>query len=107
MIALDRGLIAGFGFDTLASEPAADGDPMLKALDRPNVIITPHVAWASAEAMQSLWNQAIDQIEKFDRGDAINRVDCPPRPTASASSFRVAVVPCARSARNRPDARLE
>lgn len=73
--ALDRDLVAGVGFDTLVHEPAADDDPMLKALDRPNVIITPHVAWASAEAMQTLWNQAIDQTERFVRGDTFNRVD--------------------------------
>jgi len=73
--ALDRDLIAGFGFDTLVHEPAADDDPMLKALDRPNVIVTPHVAWASSEAMQALWNQAVDQIERFVRGDTFNRVD--------------------------------
>ncbi len=76
LAALDRGLIAGAGFDTLVDEPPQANDPMVAALnDHPNVIVTPHVAWASAEAMQTLWNQAIDQIERFNAGQPVNRVD--------------------------------
>ena len=52
--ALDRGMIAGAGFDVLTQEPPAADNPLLAVLDRPNVIVTPHVAWASDEAMQSL-----------------------------------------------------
>ena len=54
--ALDENLISGVGFDVLTSEPPAPGNPLMAILDRPNVIVTPHVAWASDEAMQSLWH---------------------------------------------------
>lgn len=72
--ALDEGLISGFGFDTLTSEPPAGDHPFLAVLDRPNVIVTPHVAWASDNAMQILWNQVIEMTEAVMRGEPFNRV---------------------------------
>ena len=38
---------------------------ILLDLDMPNFIVTPHVAWASREAMQILADQLIDNIEAF------------------------------------------
>ena len=72
--ALDKGQIAGVGFDCLTSEPPLPDNPLLKVLDRPNVIVTPHVAWASNEAMQTLWDQVIDHINNFNAGKPSNRV---------------------------------
>jgi len=72
--ALDRGQIAGVGFDCLTSEPPAKDNPLLKILGRPNVIVTPHIAWASDEAMQTLWQQVIQHIENFQAGRPSNRV---------------------------------
>lgn len=72
--ALDRGQIAGVGFDCLTSEPPAKDNPLLKILTRPNVIVTPHIAWASDEAMQTLWNQVILHIENFHAGRPSNRI---------------------------------
>ncbi|MDE1159814.1 MAG: D-2-hydroxyacid dehydrogenase [Neorhizobium sp.] len=70
--ALDRGLISGAGFDVLTQEPPAAGNPLLGVLGRPNVIVTPHVAWASDEAMQSLWAQVISHVENFETGAPTN-----------------------------------
>lgn len=70
--ALDAGQIAGIGFDCLTTEPPAPDNPLLAVLDRPNVIVTPHTAWASAEAMQALWDQAIGHIENFHAGRPSN-----------------------------------
>jgi glycerate dehydrogenase len=72
--ALDRGQIAGAGFDCLTAEPPAPDNPLLKILDRPNVIVTPHVAWASDEAMQTLWDQVVLHIENFYAGQPSNRI---------------------------------
>jgi glycerate dehydrogenase len=72
--ALDNGQIAGAGFDCLTSEPPRADNPLLSILDRPNVIVTPHVAWASAEAMQTLWDQVIEHITNFKAGRPSNRV---------------------------------
>ncbi|MDD5240980.1 MAG: D-2-hydroxyacid dehydrogenase [Sulfuricella sp.] len=71
--ALREGRIAGAGFDVLSAEPPCAGNPLLE-LDLPNLIVTPHVAWASREAMQILADQLIDNIEAFVRGESQNRV---------------------------------
>jgi glycerate dehydrogenase len=72
--ALDRGLISGLGFDCLTSEPPVADHPLLAVLERPNVIVTPHVAWASEEAMQTLWDQLIRHVENFQAGRPSNVV---------------------------------
>jgi len=66
--ALDQGLVSGIGFDCLTSEPPRPDNPLMAIADRPNVIITPHVAWASDEAMQALWAQVVGNIEAFAAG---------------------------------------
>ena len=43
-------------------------------VDRPNFILTPHVAWASDEAVQGLADQLVDNIEAFVRGEPRNVV---------------------------------
>ena len=52
--ALEQGRISGIGFDVLTVEPPAPDNPLLRVLERPDVIVTPHVAWASDAAMQTL-----------------------------------------------------
>ena len=37
----------------------------MRIASRPNVILTPHIAWASEEAVQSLADQLIDIVEAF------------------------------------------
>ena len=51
-----------------------DGNVLLD-LQLPNLIVTPHVAWASVEAMQILADQLIDNIEAFVSGSPQNVVD--------------------------------
>jgi len=62
--ALTSGLIAGAAVDALREEPPRNGTPLLD-LNLPNFIITPHIAWASDEAVQTLADQVIDNIEAF------------------------------------------
>ena len=69
--ALQKGLIAGAGLDALREEPPRDGNPLLD-LNLPNLIITPHVAWASNEATQILADQVIQNIEVFIAGKPRN-----------------------------------
>ena len=72
--ALDEGLISGAGIDvTLPEPPPADG-PLMRIARRRNVIVTPHVAWASVEAQQALADQLIDNIESFVAGRSTNLV---------------------------------
>jgi glycerate dehydrogenase len=74
--ALREGWIAGAGFDVVTAEPPPDDHPMLdpQLLALPNFLLTPHVAWASRPAMQSLADQLIDNIEAFVAGRPQNRV---------------------------------
>ena len=71
--ALRSGLIAGAGFDVLTKEPPREGNPLLD-LNLPNFILTPHIAWASREAMQTLADQLIENIEAFEAGAPRNLV---------------------------------
>jgi glycerate dehydrogenase len=72
--ALKNGTIAGAGFDVLTKEPPKEGNILLD-LKLPNFILTPHVAWASREAMQILADQIIDNIEAFVGGNPRNVVE--------------------------------
>ena len=69
--ALQSGSIAGAGYDALREEPPRQGSPLLD-LNLPNFIVTPHVAWASVEAVQTLADQVIDNIEAFIAGTPRN-----------------------------------
>jgi glycerate dehydrogenase len=71
--ALRSGVIGGAGFDVLSVEPPRTGNPLLE-LDLPNLIVTPHVAWSSREAIQALADQLIDNVEAFVRGAPRNVV---------------------------------
>jgi glycerate dehydrogenase len=62
--ALQDGTIAGAGVDVLSEEPPRRGNLLLD-LDLPNLIVTPHVAWAGREAQQALADQLVDNIEAF------------------------------------------
>lgn len=71
--ALKYGQIGGAGFDVLTQEPPRDGNPLLKAR-LPNLIITPHVAWASQEAANRLFDILVDNINRFVAGNPQNLV---------------------------------
>ena len=72
--ALQAGHISGAAFDVTSVEPPPADHPFMALLDRPDFILTPHVAWASAEAIQALANQLIDNVEAFVRGVPVNQV---------------------------------
>ena len=57
----------------LDTEPPRMGNPLLD-LNLPNFILTPHIAWSSREAMQTLADQLIDNIDAFSSGSPQNRV---------------------------------
>lgn len=71
--ALKNGRLAGAGIDVLRNEPPREGNPLLE-VDLPNLIVTPHNAWASRQAMQTLADQLIDNLEAFIRREPQNLV---------------------------------
>ena len=71
--ALKYGQIGGAGFDVLTQEPPRDGNPLLTAR-LPNLIVTPHIAWASQEAANRLFDILLDNINRFVAGNPQNLV---------------------------------
>jgi len=70
--ALEDKQITGAGFDVLTKEPP-DDNPLLR-YKKPNLIITPHIAWASALARQTMLDEIAQNIRAFRQGAARNVV---------------------------------
>jgi len=71
--ALRAGRLGGAAIDVLPQEPPVDGNPLL-APDIPNLIVTPHVAWAAREARQRCLDEMAANVEDFVRGGHRGRV---------------------------------
>lgn len=72
--AIEGGLIAGAGIDVLGTEPPPLDSPMMRLAARPNVILTPHMAWSGTRARQTLCDQLIENIEGFAAGSPRNLI---------------------------------
>jgi len=70
--ALKEGRIAGAGLDVFAIEPIEPDNPLLK-LD--NVILTPHIAFKTEEALKRRAEITMGNIANFMKGISTNRVD--------------------------------
>lgn len=71
--ALRQGVIAGAAVDTLSQEPPPVGHVLLAA-DIPNLIVTPHNAWASRTARQAAVDQLADVISAYISGNTLHKV---------------------------------
>lgn len=72
--AIQQNKIGGLAFDVLATEPPQGNSPLLRISTQDNVIITPHIAWASEQAMQSLATILSKNIDAFLSGKPQNIV---------------------------------
>jgi glycerate dehydrogenase len=70
--ALKGSLISGAGFEVATREPLPDDNPLNEILNHPAFILTPHVAWASEEAIQALADQLMDNISAYVNGEPRN-----------------------------------
>lgn len=71
--ALRTGQIGGAGIDVLPVEPPDNDQPLLAA-DIPNLLVTPHIAWAAREARQRALNQVAENVEYFMANRSLRRV---------------------------------
>ncbi len=70
--ALKDGTLSGAAVDVVSKEPITDDNPLLSA---PNILITPHIAWAALEARIRLMDITVDNIRAFQKGEPINVVN--------------------------------
>lgn len=71
--ALKARRLGGAGIDVLPQEPPVDGDPLLDP-DIPNLLLTPHVAWAAREARQRCLDEMAANVRDFLHGGRRGRV---------------------------------
>lgn len=69
--ALISGKVGGAAVDVLSTEPPANDHPLL---DAPNMLITPHIAWATKEARERLMEMAVENLAAFLSGKPIHVV---------------------------------
>lgn len=70
LAALKYGQLGGAGFDVLTTEPPREGNPLLARL--PNLIVTPHMAWASSEALARMTDIIEQNVHAFVAGSPQN-----------------------------------
>ena len=71
--ALKEGVIAGAATDVITEEPPVNGNVLL-AGNIPNLLVTPHIAWASLEARSRIVEQTADNIAAYIAGAPIRTV---------------------------------
>ncbi|MBG99175.1 MAG: hypothetical protein CMN58_02375 [Solibacterales bacterium] len=69
--ALDDGQLAGAAVDVFSAEPPPRSDPLLT---HPKVLVSPHVAWGTEDAVERLLDTSIANVEAFLAGKPINTV---------------------------------
>ena len=70
---LRAGQLAGAAVDVLTIEPPPADHPLLST-NIPNLLVTPHIAWASRQAQQRMADEVVENIAAFLRGELRNRV---------------------------------
>lgn len=74
LAALREQRLAGAGLDVLHSEPPRNGNALLDA-NLPNLIVTPHIAWASRQARQRLLDGVVANIRAHLAQQPVNLVN--------------------------------
>ncbi|MFK7888206.1 MAG: D-2-hydroxyacid dehydrogenase [Gammaproteobacteria bacterium] len=72
--ALRAGRLGGAGIDVLGVEPPPADEPLLQP-DVPNLVLTPHVAWASVKARQRALDEVAANLAAFVQGQRRHRVE--------------------------------
>lgn len=73
--AIDEDRIRGAALDVFEVEPIKINSPLLTMKNKDRIILSPHIAWASVEARERLFNEVVENITAFYNGEIRNRVD--------------------------------
>lgn len=73
--AIDEEKIAGAALDVFTIEPIKEDNPLLQVKNKDRLVLTPHIAWASVEARERLFNDILENIRAFYLGKMKNRLD--------------------------------
>ena len=71
-IALNEGIISGAALDVLSQEPPLADNPIITAK---NIVITPHISWATHEARSRLMDIAVSNLKAYISGMPANKVN--------------------------------
>ncbi|MBN1054575.1 D-2-hydroxyacid dehydrogenase [Clostridium botulinum] len=74
--AIDENLIGGAGLDVFEIEPIPESNPLLSIKNKEKLVLSPHIAWASEEARNRLFNDLLENIRVYNKGEMKNRVEC-------------------------------
>ena len=72
--AVEQGRLGGLGVDVYTSEPFPESHPFYRIRNYPNVLLTPHMAWASVEARDRCIREVAENIKAFQNGTPRNVV---------------------------------
>ena len=72
--AIDEDKIRGAALDVFEVEPINEENPLLTVKNKDKLLLSPHIAWASIEARKVLFEEVIENIKAFYRGEERNRV---------------------------------
>lgn len=73
--AVASGSVGGLGCDVYTGEPMTSDNPLSTVSGFPNVVLTPHMAWAAYESRVRCLEECVKNIDAFLSGETRNRVD--------------------------------
>lgn len=73
--AIDEEKISGAALDVFSVEPIQKENPLLSVKNKDRLVLTPHIAWASIEARNRLFNDLLENIRAYNKGEKRNRVE--------------------------------
>ena len=73
--AIDENIIGGAVLDVFEVEPISEDNPLLHINNRDRLLLTPHIAWASIESRNRLFEGVLENIEAFYNNEIKNRVE--------------------------------
>ena len=72
--AIDEDKIRGAALDVFEVDPINEENPLLTVKNKDKLLLSPHIAWSSIEARKVLFEEVIENIKAFYRGEERNRV---------------------------------